>query len=108
MVAEQKEKALKRKTASGEVEPYLIVVGQTLSTVTVTYLIIDKIQFMFRSVLKAFDILFKTFFALDLKYPAQAEHIYILIQKGIFGISTINDKPLPYIEDILKYLAQSP
>lgn len=106
IVRSQKEKALKRKISYGEVQPYLILVGPQLSQTTSAYVVVDKILYKLTSVLKAIDILFKTFIVLDLKYPPPSEHIYTLIQKGIFNISYDTDKDIPYIEDILKYLSE--
>ncbi|CAG9822095.1 unnamed protein product [Phaedon cochleariae] len=89
IVVNQKEKALKRKISYGEVQPYIILVGPQLSETTTAYVVVDKILFKHTSVLKALDILFKTFIALDLKYPPPSEHIHTLIQK-VFHCTTGN------------------
>lgn len=67
------------------------------------YVIMDKIQYKCESVLKSIDLLFKLFFVLNIKYPVQSEHIWQLIENGIFLIE-VTKKICPNIQDVLKYL----
>lgn len=100
-IEEIKEKA-RTKNIVKEVQPYIIVVGPTLTEIQSTYIIIDKIQFKCASTLKAIDLLFKIFFAFRIKYPAQAAHLWLLIQKAIFKIDEFEGvKDIAYIGDIL-------
>lgn len=103
-IQEIKERA-KNKKIIKEVQPYIIVVGPSLTEIESSYIIIDKIHFKCTSTLKAVDLLFKLFFALRIKYPPQAAHIWLLIQKGIFKINEFGGtKDIAYIADILNAL----
>ena len=84
-IERQIEKTAKRKIQT-EVQPFIIVQGDKYNVENI-YVIIDKIQYKCESVLKSIDLLFKLFFVLNIKYPVQSEHIWQLIEHGIFLIN---------------------
>ncbi|XP_031331406.1 uncharacterized protein LOC116162026 [Photinus pyralis] len=100
-VQTQLEKAASRKIHK-EVQPYLIVEGPQLSDIRNTYVVIDKIHFHAESTLKGFDILFKSFFALNINYPVQSEHIWYAIQSIFFNIPVPDNKITGNITDLIK------
>ncbi|KAB0804414.1 hypothetical protein PPYR_01384 [Photinus pyralis] len=51
---------------------------------------------------KAFDTLFKLFHVLNLNYPQESEHIYLIIQKAVYKIDTPYDKNIPSIMDVVR------
>lgn len=61
----------------------------------------DEIRYQFDDTLRAFDVLFKLFFALNINYPSQAEHIYELLEVGIFKSQRKDLKYIHHFEDIL-------
>lgn len=67
-------------------QPYLLVEGPELSKIRNTYIVIDKVRFHLNSTLKGLDTLFKSFFALNIEYPVQSQHIWHLIQEVIYEI----------------------
>lgn len=62
---------------------------------------VDEIRYHFKDTLKAFDILFKVFFALNICYPPQCEHIYEIIEIDIFKSKRKNLKYMHHYQDIL-------
>ncbi|XP_022161828.1 uncharacterized protein LOC111027724, partial [Myzus persicae] len=77
------------------VQPYVALLcsdPQNELTVTASYVIINKYTFKVETPLKAVDICFKSFFALNLKYPVQSDHVWEFIQKFFYGIVTEEDK----------------
>ncbi|KAK4886725.1 hypothetical protein RN001_002996 [Aquatica leii] len=76
----QKEKASLRKQ---QVQPYLIIEGPTLKEIRKVYVIVDELRYQFESSKKAFDTCFKLFHVMNASYPPQAEHIWLLIQRGV-------------------------
>jgi len=86
------------------VQPYIIVVGETLENIKTFFVCVDSILYEVPSTLKALDICFKAFHVLDAEYPSASEHIWQLIQVGLYNFSTKYDKKIPYIMEILTTL----
>lgn len=82
------------------VQPYILLIG-SLTNVTAAYVIVNNYTYKTLSVLDAIEFCFKIFHVLDLKYPFQSEHIWLLLQRLLFGIQTNKDKKIPFIEDLL-------
>lgn len=83
-----------------------MVEGNSLEEPTNFYLIIDTIRYQFNSAKKAFDCLFKLFHVFSAQYPVQAEYLWILIQKGVYSISTPFDVVPPNIHRILHFVEE--
>lgn len=94
---QEKRKALARNQ---RVQPYILIEGPSLTDVKTSYIVVDDIRYQFNSVLKALDICFKCFHVFHCQYPPQGEHLWLLVQKALFGIDTKYDKILPYTADI--------
>ncbi|KYN22124.1 hypothetical protein ALC57_05488 [Trachymyrmex cornetzi] len=82
------------------VQPYIITVGPN-DTVKEIYVCIDETLYTVNSVIKALDICFKAFHVFQLNYPVASEHLWILIQKGIYNFDTKWDTGIPFIAHIL-------
>ncbi|CAH0547165.1 unnamed protein product [Brassicogethes aeneus] len=93
------EKAYDRKLT---VQPYLLVEGNTIDNIRSSYLVFDKIKYQFNTVTKAFDLLFKSYHALNIQYPPQSAHILQLIQNAVYNIFTKYDTVYPENLDILR------
>lgn len=96
----QEEKQLKGL----KIQSYIIVQGINSSSIDKAYVVIDEITYTFESVLRAVEICFKSYFVLNAVYPSEAEHIFQLLQFGLFKIKTEWDRPVPYIMDLINYL----
>lgn len=82
-------------------QPFLIRCGSAAEYRPKYYLVIDNVKYKFESGTKAFDTLFKSYHALHASYPAAAAHLYLLIQRCVYGFQTKYDKIVPYISDIM-------
>lgn len=69
-------------------QPYMIVVGETLTTIHEFYVCVDKLQYKVNSALSALDILFKIYHVLDAGYPPESEHLWILMQLSLYKFTT--------------------
>lgn len=58
------------------------------------------------SSVKAFDVLFKLFLVLDLKYPPEAAHIWTYIQNYIYNIYTAYDKVSSSAETLMSEMTK--
>lgn len=83
------------------IQPYILLVGPTLTNILAAYVIIDDNTYKTESVLEAIDFCFKSFHVLDATYPFQSEHIWFLFQRNIYNIRTKYDKSIPFIQDLL-------
>lgn len=54
-----------------------------------------------KCIIRAIDICFKAFHVFQLNYPLASEHLWILIQKGIYNFDTKWDTTIPFIAHIL-------
>ncbi|GJQ68607.1 hypothetical protein Trydic_g17157 [Trypoxylus dichotomus] len=79
-------------------QPLVVVQGDNNNFQS--YVMIDDIVYTLESPLKAVDTCFKTFFALNLKYPAESAHIWTFIQQKIYNIYTSLDKHLSAVATV--------
>lgn len=82
------------------VQPYIIAVGPSLENLDSFYVSIDSTLYKVPSALKAFDICFKSFYALNAVYSPESEHIWYLIQLSLYKFKTKWDKQVSYIMEI--------
>lgn len=83
------------------VQPFLIIEGPTLLAINTSYLVFShELRYQFKSVCEAFNLLFKTYHALHIKYPVQSQHIFQLIQTSVYKISTPYDITFPDLVDV--------
>ena len=84
-------------------QPFAAVIGPTEKPLQ--YLVmLDDFSYEVESPLKALDIVFKTFFALHVHYPPEAEQLYYFLQQYVYGIKTRQDKNLKTAKEIgLRY-----
>ena len=77
------------------IQPYLLIQGET------SFVVIDTIKYVFHDVLRAFEVLFKCFHVMNLNYPSASEHIYFVLQRIVFKITTdFDSKYIPLIRDV--------
>ncbi|XP_071578556.1 uncharacterized protein [Temnothorax nylanderi] len=91
------------KETQTSVQPYIIVVG-SISNVSNTYVTIDEVLYSTDSMLEALDVCFKAFHVLQINYPDASKHLWMLIQKGLYKLSTKWDISFSNTEHILKKL----
>lgn len=69
-------------------EPYMYLVGEKTP---IGYVHILDDTFTFDNPIAAFDLNFKIFLALNLKYPRRTSNIWNFVQQGVYGLKTAND-----------------
>jgi len=85
----------KASTFGLTVQPYVTLLCSDPSNefiVAASYVVINKFVYSVETPLKAVDICFKTFFALNLDYPKESNHIWQFIQQFLYEITTKTDK----------------
>jgi len=87
------------------VQPFIIVVGATYCEIDSAYVCIDKILYKVPSVFKALEVCFQSFHVLNALYPPECEHLWLLLQRGFFKVSTKWDKMTPYVMELLGELS---
>lgn len=87
-------------------QPYIVTLGPP-HEVKETYVQVDDMLYKTTSTLEAIDICFKTFHVFQISYPLMSEHLWMLIQKGIYNFSTKWDFIIPGIEHVLSKVSQN-
>lgn len=86
------------------VQPFVILVSESLSHTPSCYICIDQILYSVESPLKAVDICFKGIHALNANYPPESIQVWMLLQKGVYFINTKFDKQINAVNVILSTL----
>lgn len=71
-----------------------MIVGVDINCIRHSYVIINETYYEIETPFKAIDIAFKCMYALDSKYPAECAREWSFLQKGVYEISTTNDKDI--------------
>lgn len=83
------------------VQPYIILIGPTLSNITGSFVIVNNYEYKCMSVIDALDFCFKMYQILDAKYPVQCSHLWYLLQWQLYKYFTEFDPVIPHINDLL-------
>ena len=62
-------------------QPYVIIVGETLDRIEDPFVNINKTLYSMESSFRAIDICYKVFHVLNAKYPPGSEQIWLLLQQ---------------------------
>lgn len=85
------------------VQPYIITVGPD-DAVNEVYICVDETLYKVHNIITALDLCFKAFHVFQLSYPLASEHLWLLIQRGIYNFDTKWDTSMPIIAHILHKL----
>lgn len=96
---EERRNTLKNKKR--QLQPLVVAIGKTWGDVTSAYVYIDEPLYRLNNILDAVHLCFKSFFAFDLRYPLECEHVWLLIQKGIYSIDLPTDKTIISVNQVL-------
>ncbi|GBP00493.1 hypothetical protein EVAR_1020_1 [Eumeta japonica] len=96
-IKEKQKAAAERKQS---VQPYIIIQG-SLQDYQYLYIVVDDIKYKFTSAAEAFDTLFKIYHVFNARYPSPADHLYLIIQRCVYDVTTKYDNLVPYIADVL-------
>lgn len=88
---------------SAQLSPRIYIIGEKNPR---AYVYMNGTKYIFDNSLDGFDVNFKIFLTLNLKYPCETNYIYNFIQKGIYGLSTIYDQPIVSVNTLISDLNQ--
>lgn len=83
-------------------QPTPIIIGDNLDNIIVSYVSVNDILHQVQTPLKAFELCFKIIHALQACYAVEAEHVWLLIQKGLFELTTKYDKKFVSVTQLLQ------
>jgi len=95
--------AIKENTT---IQPFIVVVGIDLTSLTDFYIVIGKQTLKFKSFLKALDCCFKTFHVFNLKYSNESILVWSFLQIYFYNITTSYDVKNASIIKFIEYLNQ--
>jgi hypothetical protein len=78
------------------VQPQIVIIGNLLQIQKV-FVSVDNVFYRAESVLKAIDMVFKTYIALDMKYPFACQQVWVYIQQYLYDIHLSTDINLPSV-----------
>lgn len=81
-------------------QPYIIAVGPTISEVSDLFIAVDTV-YKVPSALEAIDLCFKIFHALDVEYPLESTHLWLLFQRVLYDYISDADKMTPYVTETI-------
>ncbi|XP_030762270.1 uncharacterized protein LOC115887090 [Sitophilus oryzae] len=81
-------------------QPFVIIEGASYNNISNVYVSFNNILYKVNSVLKGVDTCFQIITIFDLKYPYEAEHVWLFLQKSVYNIHTKYDN-IPNILDII-------
>jgi hypothetical protein len=76
-----------------QIQPFMLVVGEPSNIVSVV-VVIDQTFWATPSIRAAFDMLFKTFFVLNVQYPVPTIKMFSFFQRCVYKISCVTDTTL--------------
>lgn len=88
------------------VQPFIIVVGLHLSEISKVYARVNNVMYELPTVLKAIEVVLKTYIIYEILYPAECEHLWYLMQWCILKVNLTNDKRIPFVCNIVNKLAK--
>lgn len=99
-VAELKNTCLLKKNTF---QPVIAIVG-TLESVVACYIVINNISYLVTDYMRAVDVAFKSFDALNCCYPSACQPVWTFIQKFIYNIDSPYDKNYSSVNKLIEQL----
>uniref|UniRef100_A0A2S2NVE9 SAM domain-containing protein n=1 Tax=Schizaphis graminum TaxID=13262 RepID=A0A2S2NVE9_SCHGA len=81
-------------------QPYVVIVGSNE-----IFTVVNNIYFKLETPLKGLDVCFKTFFSLNIHYPAESEQVWFFIQKYFYDINLKSDKNILSVQTLINDLS---
>lgn len=99
-VAELKKNCAEKKNIF---EPVIIIVG-TVDKIISSSIVINDVTYFVSDYLRAVDIAFKSFQALNCCYPTACQTVWCFIQKYIYNVNTPYDKNYSAVNKVINQL----
>lgn len=85
-------------TSGNPIQPKVYLIGNTS---IIGNVILNEDKYIIQDPLEAFDVCFKIFWALNLKYPPESQTVWYTVQKLIYNISSSFDVTSSGVESLL-------
>lgn len=85
-------------------QPFIIALGPSTGNITDLFISANNTLYKVPSALKAIDLCFKIFHVFDIEYPIESAHIWLLIQRFLYGYASASDTVTPGITEVIIYL----
>ncbi|CAD6215472.1 GSCOCG00011212001-RA-CDS, partial [Cotesia congregata] len=85
-------------------QPFIIIVGQDLQSITKFYVRVDSVQYEVESFLKCLEIIQKLSLIFKVSYSLASENFWYFVQGGICEITTKEDTKIPSVLDLINKL----
>ena len=94
-----------RKTCSLQgttLQPFPMIVGPSLSSITSSYVVIDGRPILLESPLRAVEVAFKVYHALDCSYPIQSQRMWVVLAAAVFKIKEPSFQKLLTLPEVVR------
>lgn len=81
-------------------QPLPVIIGE-LDKITGCYICVNEIRYKVESPLKAVDVCFKIFHALNAEYPKECDSTWMFIQEYMYGITTKFDRKYVAVSSLI-------
>lgn len=98
LIEEKKKKCLSNGTT---LQPLIVIIGEQITSLEYFFIYIEDIKYKLSTFKKCFDILFKMYQVLNLKYPPESINVLTFIQKQIYNIDLNQDIKTPNLLDLI-------
>lgn len=89
LIKKEKKKLKKYKLSY---QPRIILVGKDFNALESISISVDSHQYQAKSILEAIDHCYKLFYVLNIEYPRECQHTWLLLQKFLFNVWTEEDE----------------
>lgn len=86
------------------IQPFVLLIGADSLHIAASYVVVNKILYKMETPLDAFDVCFKSFFALRASYPKQCEPVWIFIQQVLYEIFPPTDSSFQSVNELVALL----
>ncbi|KYN23160.1 hypothetical protein ALC57_04422, partial [Trachymyrmex cornetzi] len=85
-------------------QPILIVVGQTITNISATYVQIDSVRYKPRTPVAALDACLKAYHALDAVYPQECKAVWYFVQQYFYNLYLKEDENICRVISLISSL----
>lgn len=86
------------------VQPFPMVVGPTLTSIHSSYVVVNRRPILLESPLRAVEVAFKIFHALNCKYPIQSQRMWVVLSITLFNIYEESDSHIITLPEVARLL----
>ena len=81
-------------------QPQVLILGRDVLHIEQAFVFVNDMVYPITSTVKAVDICFKIFQVFGMEYPVECRMPWLCLQKAVYNIETVYDKPSPRVLEI--------